>query len=92
MRSMRHKFAATLALASVGTVFQSCGIANVASFVANQNPCGVIFVCNPQLYDFARSGIDGPGVNIEADPFCTFAPFCTADVDPIFGGLGIPNP
>lgn len=51
------------------------------------NPCGSILLCDPREYQFVTSGIDGPGVRPDEDPFCTFPPFCTAAQDPIFGGL-----
>lgn len=59
----------------------------LASAVGSINPCGTILACDPQEYAFIRSGIDGPGLRPDIDPFCVFPPFCDAGQDPIFGGL-----
>jgi hypothetical protein len=75
-------------LAAGGTCLQitSCfgGIARVFNTV---NPCGNLLNCDPREFQFVTSGIDGPGVRADVDPFCTFAPFCDEGSDPIFGGL-----
>jgi hypothetical protein len=79
-----------MALAAGGTCFQlgACNVFSLASSaISSINPCGTILDCNPQVYQFLTSGIDGPGVQPDLDPFCTYAPFCDATVDPIFGGL-----
>jgi hypothetical protein len=75
-------------LISGGTLLQvgSC-VGSAIQFVGQVNPCGTILNCDPRVYDFARSGIDGPGVNPNQDPFCTFAPYCDESQDPIFGGI-----
>ena len=78
------------ALATGGTCLQigGCSILGLAtSAVSSINPCGTILDCDPQEYEFLTSGIDGPGVRPSIDPFCTYPPFCTTAVDPIFGGL-----
>ena len=51
------------------------------------DPCGTILACDPQEYAFVTSGIDGPGVRPDIDPYCVYPPFCSATQDPIFGGL-----
>jgi hypothetical protein len=84
-------FATTLAAG--GTCFQVGGCIpwqTVGQAIGSINPCGRFLVCDPAQYEFITSGIDGPGVRPDIDPFCTYAPFCTADLDPIFGGLAIP--
>lgn len=88
-RIVRRMRAGLVLMASGGVAFQfsGCGIASV---ISNINPCNAIFACDPAQYDFATSGIDEPGVNLNQDPFCTWAPYCDAGVDPIFGGLGEP--
>lgn len=89
MRSTRRSrvLAWGLALACGGTCLQltNCGI---GSFVNGLNPCGTILACDPREYRFITSGYDGPGLDINADPFCTLPPYCTVQQDPLFGGLG----
>lgn len=83
------RLAHLLALAASGAaIFQvaSCTPGSVLRLGAQTNPCGIVLNCDPQVFEFIRSGIDGPGVT-EADPFCVFPPFCTAAQDPLFGGL-----
>ncbi|MBI5866468.1 MAG: hypothetical protein HZB38_18510 [Planctomycetes bacterium] len=77
-------------LSVCGGVFQlGCSpTAGLLNMVRGINPCGTIFNCDPREYQFITSGIDGPGVNPEKDPFCSFPPFCSAAEDPIFGDLG----
>lgn len=90
MRSLRSRLSLlTALLASGGAILQlgSCTPGGAIRLVGQTNPCGLILNCDPRAYEFIRSGIDGPGVS-NADPFCTFPPFCTAAQDPIFGGLG----
>ena len=80
-------------LASGGVCFQlgSCEpMAVISTGISSINPCGTILNCDPAVYEFATSGIDGPGVRPDIDPFCTYAPFCSAQNDPIFGGLVTP--
>jgi hypothetical protein len=76
-------------LAAGGTCFQLGGcdlLGFAAGAVSSINPCGTLLFCDPAQYEFANSGIDGPGVRPDIDPFCTYAPFC-GEEDPIFGGL-----
>lgn len=86
IRSARRLLAA-VSLGGVCLQIDTCG---TAQFLAGFNPCGSVLNCDPRLYNFVRSGIDGPGGNYNIDPFCTFPPFCTVADDPIFGGLGGP--
>lgn len=84
-------FATTLAAG--GACFQLGGcdlLGTAAAAVSSINPCGTLLNCDPAEYDFLMSGIDGPGARPDLDPFCTYPPFCTADVDPIYGGLSGP--
>ena len=77
-------------LAAVGAcaVLGGCDLlGTAANAISNINPCGTLLNCDPAAYAFAQSGIDGPGVRPDLDPFCTFPPFCDATADPIFGGL-----
>jgi len=83
------------ALAVGGSCFNvgGCDLASLAAnAVKNINPCGTILACDPQDYAFITSGIDGPGVQPDIDPFCVFPPFCDWGVDPIFGGLTAATP
>ncbi|MBK9118964.1 MAG: hypothetical protein IPM18_05075 [Phycisphaerales bacterium] len=85
MRRLHTTLLRTLPLAALlGTCFQGgCG---VLRYVNNFNPCGTILNCDPVAYRFITSGYQGPGVNIDIDPACTFPPFC--DGDPFVGGGG----
>jgi len=77
-------------LAAGGVCFQAggCGALGLAQNLASTiNPCGTILECDPATYLFLRSDIDGPGLSVFNDPYCTYPPFCTAAQDPIFGGL-----
>lgn len=81
-------------LVLAGTTFQAGGcdlLGGVGRTINQFNPCLTILVCDPALFNFARSGIDGPGVRPDVDPFCTFAPFC-GNEDPIFGNLANGQP
>jgi hypothetical protein len=81
-------FVTTLAIGGTCLQVGSCdALGLAASAISGINPCGTILACDPQEYAFITSGIDGPGVRPDIDPFCVYPPFCTADEDPIFGGL-----
>jgi hypothetical protein len=70
------RFASILLMS--GTLFQFNGcFSDAASFVNNINPCGTILNCNPLSYNYWRSGYEGPGVDPDVDPACTYPPFCT---------------
>lgn len=85
MRTLRKTLYRTFPIALlVGTTFQGgCG---VLRYVNQFNPCGTILNCDPVAYRFITSGYEGPGVNPEIDPACTFPPFCAND--PFVGGGG----
>lgn len=86
-RSRRSLLITIAAVVSGGISMQlSCATSLFNGF----NPCLTVLLCDPRAYQFVTSGIDGPGVVPEEDPFCTFPPFCTAAQDPIFGGLLTP--
>lgn len=88
MRRFHHRILLLSAsVATGGACFQFGCVGGVGSVLNSFNPCGTIFNCDARLYQFVTSGIDGPGVRPEIDPFCTFPPFCDATQDPIFGGL-----
>lgn len=78
---------AMLAL-TVGAAFQlgGCSITGLRNFAQSINPCGIVLNCDPLEYRFLTSGYQGPGVNPEIDPACTFPPFCAGD--PFVGGGG----
>jgi hypothetical protein len=65
-------------LAAGGALLQlgACQPKNVAQFVSTFNPCGTILNCDPIEYNFVASGYDGPGVDFDVDPTCTYPPFC----------------
>lgn len=81
---MNHRSIRTLRMvaiiATVGTCLQlgSC-IGTGLSYAANFNPCGTILNCDPVTYRFVRSGYEGPGVDPDVDPACTYPPFCDGD-------------
>lgn len=91
MRRLQRRLTTMVTVLAVGGSCFQVGGCNafelLSSAVSNINPCGTILACNPQEYAFLRSGIDGPGLNADVDPFCVFPPFCDVTVDPIFGGL-----
>lgn len=88
MRSARKRLVSNAVAAGLGGLcFQfGCNL-GLGSLLNNFNPCGTILNCDARAYQFVTSGIDGPGVVPDIDPFCTFPPFCTSTEDPIFGGL-----
>ena len=78
----------TLAIGGTCLLSTGCDVLGLAwTGISSINPCGTILTCDPQAYEFYNSGIDGPGVRPDIDPFCTYSPFCDATQDPIFGGL-----
>lgn len=79
-----------MALAVGGTCFQLAGcdlVGLAAAAISSINPCGTILACDPRQYEFLTSGISGPGVRPDIDPYCTNPPFCAQEQDPIFGGI-----
>lgn len=92
MRLNRRLLANLTVAAAAGVCFQvpGCSIGSVRGIITGFNVCNTIVVCDPRVYDFVTSGYDGPGVDPEVDPFCTFPPFCTLANDPIYGGLVVP--
>jgi hypothetical protein len=89
--TMRKQLNALGSLATIlgATTMQlgGCGPADIFRAFANTNPCGSLLFCDPQVYSFIQADIDEPGVIPEKDPFCTFAPYCSVDQDPLYGGL-----
>lgn len=92
MKAYRRLLSNLVLVAVAGACFQvpGCSIGSLRGLITGFNVCTTLINCNPQAYDFATSGYDGPGVNPEVDPFCTFPPFCTAASDPLYGGLVVP--
>jgi hypothetical protein len=92
-RRMLATLASTLAVGGSCLQIGGCDVLGSAiSVISDFNPCGTLLVCDPAEYEFITSGIDGPGVEPELDPFCVYPPFCSTDVDPIFGGLSLYGP
>jgi hypothetical protein len=92
MRSLPMGLLRILApLAAGGVCYQigGCGPGDIYQYVTSINPCGPILACNPVAYDFARSGIDSPGVHVEEDPFCTYPPFCSPAQDPLYNTVNL---
>lgn len=87
------KMALSAAAVVAGGVSYACApVPALINTITGVNPCGTILACDPRLYNFATSGLDGPGADPDKDPFCTFPPYCTQDEDPLYGGLVGGNP
>ena len=67
----------TLLLVSGGTLFGGC--TTVGQFIKDFNYGGSVFAMTPQAYRFLTSGYEGPGVDPDIDPACTYPPFCDGD-------------
>ncbi|MFH1745617.1 MAG: hypothetical protein ABIG44_01100 [Planctomycetota bacterium] len=66
-----------LGLTIAGTLYGSgCLPDGTVQFVRDYNPCGTILNCDPVAYEFLTSGYEGPGVNVDIDPACTYPPYC----------------
>jgi hypothetical protein len=76
-------------LVSIGAAFSvfQLGGCDAVRYVAGLNPCLTILACDPAVYEFSRSGLDGTNFDANIDPFCSLPPFCSAEDDPIFGGI-----
>jgi hypothetical protein len=98
MHRIRKSFVTLMmTLAAGGACFQfgGCDVLGLAAAaITSINPCGSLLNCDQREYEFLTSGISGPGVRPEIDPFCTFPPFCSLSPlqDPIFGGLSPTGP
>lgn len=71
-----------LQIAMTGTIsFQvaGCSLGDFRAFASNFNPCGTILSCDPATYNFLTSGYEGPGVDPDIDPACTYPPYCPND-------------
>jgi hypothetical protein len=86
MRSFRTRITRwSLTIATAGALFQlgGCSLGGAASFLRDFNPCGSVIDCSaiggPAGYRFLTSGYEGPGVDADIDPACTYPPFCTGD-------------
>jgi hypothetical protein len=94
MRPLRTRvLGLVMSLAAGSTCLQlgGCSLEGLAEFATTLNPCGTILACDSAQYRFIMADITEPGVDVSVDPFCTWPPYCSADVDPIFGGVsGLP--
>lgn len=63
-------------VATAGMCFQlgSC-VTGGLRYAASYNPCGSILNCDPAQYEYLTE-YDGPGIDIDYDPTCTWPPFC----------------
>ena len=66
-----------VAVATLGSV--GCTPKDAFAFVKDFNPVGTIIPGDPVQYRFLTSGYEGPGVNPEIDPACTYPPYCQND-------------
>ena len=73
-------------LATAATLFQfgGCSLGDALAFMRDFNPVGTIITGDPTSYRFLTSGYEGPGVNPDIDPACTYPPYCAND--PFVGG------
>ncbi|HOO15844.1 MAG: hypothetical protein KBH81_02860 [Phycisphaerae bacterium] len=70
----------TLGLASAGVVFGGgCSVGSVVQYFANFNYGESVLNMTRPAYQFLTSGYQGPGINPDIDPACTYPPFCTND-------------
>lgn len=88
IRKSLVSLAMTAAIGGTCFALGGCDVVGLASSaVSSINPCGTILLCDQRAYQFWTSGIDGPGLRPDIDPYCVFPPFCNAAQDPIFGAL-----
>jgi hypothetical protein len=67
----------TLGLASAGVLLSGgCSFSSIASYFAHYNYGGSVLDMTPTTYAFLTSGYQGPGVNPDIDPACTYPPYC----------------
>ena len=76
-----------VSLAAAGAIFQISGCVpdGTLQFLKNFNLGGTVLNVDPLTYQFYTSGYDGPGVDIDVDPACTYPPYCnvyTPGIDP----------
>jgi hypothetical protein len=76
MRKRLRVFQITTIAILAGSCFQ---LGACAQYVSRLNPCGTILNCDPVEYRFVRGNYDGPGVDPDLDPSCTYPPFCDND-------------
>lgn len=70
----------TLGLASAGVVFGGgCSLGTAAQYFANFNYGESVLNMSRTAYRFLTSGYEGPGINPDIDPVCTYPPFCEGD-------------
>ena len=82
MRHFRNRMLRlALSLAIAGTITQigGCSFSDAISFVRNFNYGETVLGMDAVAYQFYTSGYEGPGVNPDIDPACTYPPYCTGD-------------
>lgn len=84
------QWSATLAVGASLFQIGGCSPEGVLNFVGDINPCGAILFCDPIEFRFLTSGYQGPGLDSQIDPACTFPPFCAND--PFVGSITGFNP
>jgi hypothetical protein len=92
MRPLRRRMlSALLSLVVGGTCLQlgNCTPGGLKNFITSLNPCGTILLCDPAEYRLIMENVTEPGVDPSFDPFCVWPPFCSPDVDPLYGGVGL---
>lgn len=77
MPSIHKRFCRlAVAVTIVSAGFRFGCFSATTNYVKDFNPCGTIFNCDPAGYTFLTSGYDGPGVDPDIDPACTYPPYC----------------
>jgi hypothetical protein len=81
MRRLNSRWLSMLMIPAGAALLQlgGCSPKGIGSYLSNFNPCGTILNCDPVAYRFYTSGYEGPGVDWDVDPVCTFPPFCAND-------------
>ncbi|MBN2448675.1 MAG: hypothetical protein JXO22_18255 [Phycisphaerae bacterium] len=75
MHQAKYRRMALMVSICVGTLFSGT-CSGITSFVTSLNPCGTILDCDATEYNFVASGYEGPGVDFDVDPTCTYPPYC----------------
>ena len=77
-RKLNRFLRLTVSLAVAGTALQigGCVPDGTLSYLKNFNLGGTVLNVTPVAYRFMTSGYEGPGVDVDIDPACTYPPYC----------------
>ena len=80
MRSQRIRLIQLATLVATASIcFGTGGCSGVGGYLSSFNPCGTILNCDATTYEWIAAGYEGPGVDVDVDPFCTYPPYCEND-------------